>query len=394
MGAGGLTKEEKRVAKALLNSGRRNQDIQDLINKGRAATINIARITEVKKDQDQKAASEDEIAFFEQKKRSYDPKTGLNLFDDERLIRAREAMILAVHIFNSSALNFKTEVFSVIANIAWTYLLHEYYERKGVKIIQADGRSLLLSKMIGREDCPLSKGVINNLKAIKIIRDEVEHNLLGKGDVKWLMIFQACCLNFDKAISDLFGAQTSLAKELSFALQFSRMNFAQLEGLNKFEIPENIEAIDARLQKNLSENEQADLEYKFYVAYTMDSASKSRANFEFIFPESAEGKKIHSIMVKQRNLDSLYPNKPTDVCKKVKKQTGCNFTVHNHTQAWKLYDIRPSRGAKQPENTNKKYCTYHALFQSYSYSDDWVDFLVREIGEENKLKLLCSTKLS
>lgn len=167
MGAGGLTKEERRVVKALLNAGRRNQDIQDLINKGRAATINIARITEVKKDQDQKAASNDEVAFFEQKKQSYDYKTGLNLFDDERLIRAREAMILAVSIFNNPSFNFKTEVFSVVVNIAWTYLLHEYYLRKGVKIIQAD-RSLLLSQMISRGDCPLSKPAIRNLTAIKL----------------------------------------------------------------------------------------------------------------------------------------------------------------------------------------------------------------------------------
>ncbi|MFM8516981.1 MAG: DUF3644 domain-containing protein, partial [Nevskiaceae bacterium] len=37
-------------------------------------------------------------------------------------------------VFNSPSLSFKTEVFSVLANIAWTYLMHEYYERKGVQI--------------------------------------------------------------------------------------------------------------------------------------------------------------------------------------------------------------------------------------------------------------------
>ncbi len=76
-----------------------------------------------------------------------DPVTGLSLSNDEKLIRAREAMILAVQLFNSTTFRFKTEVFCVLANIAWTYLLHEYYKRRtNVDIIQESGRSLLLSQ--------------------------------------------------------------------------------------------------------------------------------------------------------------------------------------------------------------------------------------------------------
>lgn len=200
---GALTAHEKKIVKALLDKGRRNQDIQALINIGRPATINGARITEVKKNKKQKSASDDEVKFYKIKKQSIDPATGLNLFDDERLIRAREAMILAVQIFNSAAFRFKTEVFSVLVYIAWTYLLHEFYERKKVKIVQKDGRSLLLSQMVERPDCPLSDGAKNNLRSLKTIRDEVEHRLLGKSDVKWLGLFQACCLNFDKAMCKL-----------------------------------------------------------------------------------------------------------------------------------------------------------------------------------------------
>lgn len=55
---GALTKDEKRIVKALLDMGWRNQDIQALVNAGRSATINSARITEVKEDQAQKAASD------------------------------------------------------------------------------------------------------------------------------------------------------------------------------------------------------------------------------------------------------------------------------------------------------------------------------------------------
>jgi hypothetical protein len=113
-----LTDEEKCVVKALLAEGLRNQDIHALVNYGRPATVNFGRITGVKKKGKIDPASPDEVAFFRRKKQCFDPITGLNVYGDERLIRAREAMILAVTIFNSGNYRFKTEVFAVLANIA------------------------------------------------------------------------------------------------------------------------------------------------------------------------------------------------------------------------------------------------------------------------------------
>jgi hypothetical protein len=390
---GALTKDEKPIVKALLEMGWRNQDIQALVNIGRFATINSARITEIKKDQKQKLASDDEVAFFQIKKNSFDSKTGLNLFDDERLIRAREAMVLAVQIYNSAALSFKTEVFVVLANIAWTYLLHEYFERIGVGIIDKDGRSLLLGQMIERQDCPLSKGVRNNIDALKTIRDDVEHKLLGKSDVKWQGLFQTSCLNFDRALCKLFGDRLTLAKELAFALQFNRMNVEQLATLNKFEIPAHIEALDARLNQKLSDEERADLEYQFRVVYTLDAASKGLAHFEFFRPESAEGKAIQNILVQYKAADHFYPHKPTRVCHLVTKKSKKVFTPHNHTQAWRLFKVRQPTGSKQAENTNRDYCIYHAAHGDYTYSEKWVDRLVEEVADEKKFSAIKAMKL-
>jgi hypothetical protein len=220
----GLTDEEKRVVKALLSEGRRNQDIHALINYERPVTVNFGRIAGVKKNENIAPASPEEVAFFRRKKHSFDPITGLNLYGDERLIRAREAMILAVTIFNSGIYRFKTEVFAVLANIAWTYLLHEHFARKGIPPLNADGTTFALSYMLSRPDCPLSKGMKNNLLSLKTIRDDVEHKMLGRSDVKWLALFQACCLNFDKTLVDWFGSRVSLQNDLSVALQFAKLD--------------------------------------------------------------------------------------------------------------------------------------------------------------------------
>jgi uncharacterized protein DUF3644 len=218
-----LTDEEKRVVKALLADGMRNQDIHALINYERSATVNFGRIAGVKKNENIAPASPEEVAYFRRKKHSFDPITGLNLYGDERLIRAREAMILAVTIFNSGIYRFKTEVFAVLANISWTYLLHEHYQRKGVAPVNVDGTTFALSYMLSRQDCPLLKGIKRNLLSLKTIRDDVEHKLLGRSDVKWLPLFQACCLNFDKTLVDWFGSRVSLQGELSVALQFGKI---------------------------------------------------------------------------------------------------------------------------------------------------------------------------
>ncbi|MHA3841472.1 DUF3644 domain-containing protein [Sphingomonas aestuarii] len=390
---GALTAEEKPIVKALLGKGWRNQDIQALINTGREATINSGRITETKNDHLITAASDDEVEFFKIKKNSYDQKTGLNLYDHERLIRAREAMILAVQVFNSPAMRFKTEVFTMLANVAWTYLLHEHYERKGVKVVGRDGRSLLLSQILERHDCPISKGMKDNLRSLKILRDDVEHKLLGRGDSKWLGLFQACCLNFDKAMCDLFGAALTLSHDLSFALQFAKLNFDQVTTLNRYEIPAAIDAIDARLREGMTEAQIADLEFQFRVVYTLDAVTKTRAHFQFVQPHSAEGKDIRNVLVQHKLADHLYPHRPGDVVKKVAERTGKKFTQHNHTQAWRKFEARPRNGAAQPENTNRDYCIYHATHGDYTFSDQWLLLLEAEVRDDQKFETLKAFKL-
>ena len=44
----------------------------------------------------------------------------------ELLTKSREAASAAVQIFNSPLITFKSEIFIVLMNIAWTYLLHAH----------------------------------------------------------------------------------------------------------------------------------------------------------------------------------------------------------------------------------------------------------------------------
>lgn len=101
-------------------------------------------------------------------------------------------------------------------------------------------------------------------------------------------------------------------------------------------------------------------------------------------PESIEGKDIRNVLVKYKAADELFPHKPARVCKLVKQRSGKPFSMHNHTQVWHLFKVRPLANAKQPENTDKDYCIYHPAHGDYTYSDKWIDRLVEEIADDQK----------
>jgi hypothetical protein len=390
----GLSDHEKRVVKALFAKNWRNQDIHAWINGGRSPTVNFGRISGVKKDPNQEAATEEEVAFFMMKKKAVDPQTGLNRYDDEKLIRAREAMILAVQVFNSPGLRFKTEVFTMLANVAWTHLMHEYYTRKTpVAIVNADGFSKPLSELIERGDSPLAEGIKHNLRALKILRDKVEHHLLGQADLQWLGLFQACCLNFEKTICSMFGAHMSLASELAFALQFAKMDMQQAATLSKYDLPEHIAAIDALITAGMTPEQLNNIEFQFRVVYTLDAASKGQAHIQFVLPESVEGKEIHNVLSKKVAGDEFFPHKPAKVVELVAKTTKKPFTSNDMLRARKLHKVRPPTGSAQPGNTDKRYCLYHPAHKDYTYSDEWVAKLVEEVNDPMKLAAIRAVKL-
>jgi hypothetical protein len=377
-----LTPIEKSVIKALLNGHWRNQDIQALINTGRPASINFGRIAGIKADNSIEPATKQQVDAFQQKKLLFDHVTGLCPIDNERLVRARKAMILAVELFNTPRIAFKAGVFSMLTNVAWTYLLHEFYQSKGVPIISKDGHSLLLSQMIARDDCPLSKACRQNLAALKEIRDVVEHRTIGPFDRKWQPLFQSTCLNFERALTDLFGKRLTLGRELGFSIQFAKMTTDEIATLQGFDLPEHIAALDAGLAAQLDDGDAENLEYQFKVVYTLTNASKAKAHFQFVQPDSDEGLEIQNVLLKYKPLEDIYPLKPGDVVRQVAARSGRSFTSDKHQRAWKKFKVRPKAGVADPATTDMKFCAYHPTFKSYTYSQAWVEFLVAQIADD------------
>lgn len=378
--SGRLNEIERRIVKYLLNQGWRNQDILALINSERPATVNPGRVAETKKNIGQPAAIKSEFDRYLRFKRSFDLKTGLNPYLDERLIKSREAMKMAVSVFNNPTLLFRSEAFSMLANVAWTYLALEYSAQNGHPLVRKDGRSVSLADFTKQPYCPFSEGVKNNLKALIKIRDASEHTLLGPFDQAWMGIFQACCMNYENSIVNLFGNRLSLGEEINFALQFSGLSIGQAEEMAKADLPEQIKSVNSEIYKDMSSKERDDLEFEFSVVYTTVASSKSKAKFNFVSPESSEGVEIANVLVKHKPSAITHPYKPADVISRVNKATGRKITQHQHTLLWRKHSVRPSGETDAPDSTDLNYCYYNPTFKAYTYNDSWVELVCKEVA--------------
>ena len=245
------------------------QDIQAYFSRP-TRSINHARISEIRdgtKHKTVKAASNGELDAFLEAWPNIDPNTGLHLQGDELLVKAREAMIAAVHTFNSAGLYFRAELFIVTTIIAWTYLLHAFYKREGIdyrykkagaveKTPSGADKYWELGQCLAHGKCPLEKGVINNLNFLCEIRHEIEHRSTNRIDDALSAKLQACCINFNDAIKSLFGKKFALEMRLPIALQFVTFDGAQRAGLIGADIPGHIATVMDNFHNNLSDEEQ------------------------------------------------------------------------------------------------------------------------------------------
>jgi len=377
---GGLNATEKKVVKYLVEEGWTNQNIQALINLERPASVNFGRIAGVKSDEEIKPSSKEEFYEYQNFKRSFDLKTGLNPYVHERLIKSREAMKLAVSVFNNPTFQFRAENFAMLANVAWTYLILEFSDKNGLPLKRKNGKSISLSDFIDSEGCTFSEGTKKNLRALVKIRNETEHRVLGPFDQSWVRVFQANCLNYEKQISKLFGERMSLSNEISFALQFSSFSVGQAAELASSEVSDEIRSINAEIFGGMSEVQMDDLEFQFAVVHTTVESSKSKAAFQFVSPTSLEGKEIANVLVKHKPSAITHPYKPDQVVKLVMKKSGKPFNLHQHTTKWKQHAVRPNGKSENPEKTDLDYCYYNPTFKSYTYNDAWADLLIKDLG--------------
>jgi hypothetical protein len=339
-----LEKWEIAVIKTMLVRKYVPQDIQAYFSRP-TRSINHARISEIRdgaKHKTVKAASDAELDAFLAAWPNIDPTTGLHHQGDELLVKAREAMIAAVHTFNSAGLYFRAELFIVTSIIAWTYLLHAYYKREGIDYRYKKGGAVEktasgaekyweLGQCVAHGRCPLEKGVVNNLNFLCEIRHEIEHRSTNRIDDALGAKLQACCINFNDAIKILFGKEFALEKRLPIALQFVTFDGAQRAALIGADLPAHVATAMDNFHNGLTEDEQKDPKFRYRVAFVpkvSGKASKADLAVEFLKPGSPEAEAVERVLLKEVERPKFLPS---EIVAKVKGAGYPAFGMHDHT---------------------------------------------------------------
>lgn len=351
-----LERWEVSLIKGMLDRGPYNdQDILAYFTRP-TRSINHARILEIrtgKKYRTLAAAAPEQLDDFLNTWPNIDPETGLNLRGDELLLKAREAMIAAVHVFNAAGLTFRAELFIVTCIIAWTYLMHAWLRREGIdyRYMKADGTVQKtaqgadcfweLGKCLRHARCPLPAGAVRNLNFLVELRNEIEHRSTSRIDDAVSAKLQACCINFNEAITSLFGAQFSLERRLPIALQFVTFKADQRIALKKgAALPAHIEAFIDAFEHDLTKEQYADPAYRYRVAFVpiaSNRASSADMAIEFVKGDSETGQEISRILLKEVDRRRYTA---TQVCQLMQAEGYARFNQQAHTTLWRELGAR------------------------------------------------------
>jgi len=307
----------------------------------------------------------------------------------ELLAKSREAALNAVQSFNNPLTTFKTETFIVLMVIAWMYLLHAYYKKKQIDYRYYQKRIKRrrfdrtksgaykyweLERCLNEESCPLDSATKGNLRFLIGLRHEIEHHKSTGIDEHLTGRYLACCLNYDRVITQLFGEKYSLGNTLAFSLQFRDITQTPTPEEALEALPSNVAKYLQEFDASLSDEDFQSPYYAYRLIFVRKLTSKKgqadRA-IEFISADSQLAKTVdQEYWVLKETERRKY--RPSDIVRTMKEEGYHNFSIYEHTQLWKRLDARnPGKG-----------CGTEVVPGQWLWYDRWLE-VVRQYCKEN-----------
>ena len=298
---------------------------------------------------------------------------------DELVKKSREALLAAVQIYNNPQIQFKAETFITHAIIGWTYLMHAFLRSNNIDYrycSEKNGRKTYLRTKHGAyrhwdlecclqdQTCPLDNETKLNLRFLMGLRHEIEHQMTDKIDQYLCAKLQACVLNYDYYIGELFGQAQRISNEAGLVIQFSPISPDQTKQLlNNKQLLPNICNYITEFESELSLDEVRNTRYAYRLIFTPIGARKiGQADkvVQFIRADSpqAEGKNPQYTLIKETEKPKYLPS---EIVRIMKEEGYAWFSISIHTDIWKKYD------AKDP-----KFSYGVKVSKSWYWYDNWL----------------------
>jgi hypothetical protein len=269
--------------------------------------------------------------------------------------KAKEAALCAIKIYNDPLIRFKSESFTVLMIIAWTYLLHAYYRGKGVdyRYFKTAGnrrkydrtthgayKHWELERCLNEPDCPIDGDMQKNLRFLIGLRHEIEHQMAAAGlDAYLSSRYQACAVNFNDWLTKLFGAPHRLDEHLQFSIQFAQLDPKQFEYAESGPaLPKALMRFVEKFDRSLTADEFNSPKFAYRLLFTkklVNRPGQADKVVEFIDPKSELAHSISKEYWVKKEVER--PKfRPKDVVTAVQKAGFPQFKIQpQHLDMWK-----------------------------------------------------------
>lgn len=315
-----------------------------------------------------------------------------------------DSALLAVEVYNKPRASFRSESFISLMVISWTRLFHAYFNHtKGdtyyhkskngrYEVIDGEKKAWELSICIneyGKIVDPVKKNLVFFIK----LRNKIEHRHFNIRDIDAIIFgeCQALLYNYENMLIDLFGKEYALNESLVYSLQFSQLRTKGQIKASKSILAKDIKNIVDYVNKyrsGLTDEVYNSQEYSIKLLQIPKVSNTNRTDLaiEFVrFDElSEDDKDLYNkiaVLVKDRklimegsNVGYFRPGKVVDNVNILLKTETINQRTHQYF--YTIFNIRPSKDADNPFNTNTDYCHFDKAHGDYVYNDEWVKFVV------------------
>ena len=331
-----------------------------------------------------------------------------------------DSALLAVEVYNKPRAVFRSEAYVTLMVMAWTKLLHAYfnhfigdryyYRSKNNRYIRNDGeRKAWELKTCIKEynrlnsSDQLDQSLVANLQFFIGLRNKIEHRHVAKKEIDTLIFgeCQSMLYNYERMLTDTFGAQYAINENLVYSLQFSQMRTEEQETANKKvlskevkEIREYVENYRTALSSEIFDSQIYSI--KLILVPKISNTNRSDVAMEFVrwseLNEEDRAKYEQLVtLTKEKIVKTEGANvgrlKPGDVLERVQNRCGVELNHHEHKCFYYVFSIRPiSEEDRDPFETNTAYCHYDEPHDDYLYQESWVDFIV-SVLENSEVEL-------
>lgn len=319
------------------------------------------------------------------------------------LDKSVKAALLAVEIYNKPTIEYRTEGYIVMINIAWTSLFHALFANDGIHYTyKIDGSSerryLELEKCLSKYSGQLKKEIEANLIFLKNLRDRIEHRIIPDLDDKVFGECQACLYNYEKILSDKFGSNYQITNSLAYSLQFSnKYSNEQILARKSYDINnyQSIMKFIEEYRENLTPEIFQSIHYSFRVFMIpkignhMESSDLAVEFIKYDPNKDSEYKAYKNLLfvIKDKRVPGDYlkagdvANQVYENLKELKAPNWKFSASYHHAKCTKYFRIRIGHYSGEPQKTNGKYCIFDTTFNQHIYTKEWVDFLCKKLTD-------------